>query len=992
MATNIWTGAAGDNNWNTAGNWSLGVVPAAGEDIQIGPGVTATIQNGATASLDGNIDNQGTIALGSAGGAGATLTIGGGADSTVTLAGGGVFLLNTPNDIISNVSATGTAYTGITLDNQETIEGAGAILSFPVISSTGIEEMGLSLLNDTTGIIDATGANGLSISDMSVTNTGLLEASGAGGLQLGDVTVTNTGVIEALNGSQVDLELGADIAGGTLTTVGTGVIQSNASPANLTTYTLIPTLDGSASPVTITAGSTVQVDDGDALMILGSIVNQGEIALDASASATGLIVDGTVTLSGPGSVILSDNAGNGIYSDASGSVLDNQQTISGAGSIFTQPLSNGTLSLINDTMGIIDATGVNGLSISTNVTNKGLLEASGAGGLQLTNLTVANSGVIEALNGSHVDLNVGTDIVGGSLTTEGTGVIAVKAPEVTLDGSSAPVTITTGSTVEVGDGATSTFLGSIVNDGTLALNSTGDLSTIDLNGPVTLSGSGSLVLSNNANNQINSDSDSTVFDNQETISGAGLISVDRMTNDTTGIIDANDSAPLTISGLLGLINNGILEASNGGTLVVPGGTSGSGQLLIQANSEINLGGFISNNLISIVNGLTINFGLITTETVSFNGADGTLKLDGYDPFSFSGQGAITLPTIISGFAVGDTLDIMNTATSTFATPTADGPNTTLTVSLDASAGAFDLAYTLAGNYTADTFTVTQAGADALITLNDPNAPVLGGAGNTAVYTPGGGAEPVDAGLTITDSNSASLTGATIAFNSSFLAGDQLNFVNQNGITGNYNAATGKLTLSGSASLAAYQAALDSVTYSSTSANPTRYGADPARTVIWTVNSGADTSTPATSTISFASSGASAKTSSIAASLAALAADGVSTTTLTVAVDDSSGDPIAGQAVTLSSTDPGDIFGAPSGVTNAAGVFTTTLASTQAAVDTITATEGALQETTSVTFESNTPTNVFWTDGSDNWTTASDWSGGATPGVADNVTGAGRRSS
>jgi len=78
MATNIWTGAAGDNNWNTAGNWSLGVVPAAGEDIQIGPGVTATIQNGATASLDGNIDNQGTIARGSAGGAGATLTIGGG--------------------------------------------------------------------------------------------------------------------------------------------------------------------------------------------------------------------------------------------------------------------------------------------------------------------------------------------------------------------------------------------------------------------------------------------------------------------------------------------------------------------------------------------------------------------------------------------------------------------------------------------------------------------------------------------------------------------------------------------------------------------------------------------------------------------------------------------------------------------------------------------------------------------------------------------------
>ena len=40
--------------------------------------------------------------------------------------------------------------------------------------------------------------------------------------------------------------------------------------------------------------------------------------------------------------------------------------------------------------------------------------------------------------------------------------------------------------------------------------------------------------------------------------------------------------------------------------------------------------------------------------------------------------------------------------------------------------------------------------------------------------------------------------------------------------------TGVLTLSGIASLAAYQAALDSVTFSSTSLNPTSYGADPAR--------------------------------------------------------------------------------------------------------------------------------------------------------------------
>jgi hypothetical protein len=48
----------------------------------------------------------------------------------------------------------------------------------------------------------------------------------------------------------------------------------------------------------------------------------------------------------------------------------------------------------------------------------------------------------------------------------------------------------------------------------------------------------------------------------------------------------------------------------------------------------------------------------------------------------------------------------------------------------------------------------------------------------------------------------------------FVSGqDPLGFANQNGIAGSYNAVTGVLTLTGQASLAQYQAALQSVTYS-----------------------------------------------------------------------------------------------------------------------------------------------------------------------------------
>ena len=49
---------------------------------------------------------------------------------------------------------------------------------------------------------------------------------------------------------------------------------------------------------------------------------------------------------------------------------------------------------------------------------------------------------------------------------------------------------------------------------------------------------------------------------------------------------------------------------------------------------------------------------------------------------------------------------------------------------------------------------------------------------------------------------------------------------QNGITGTYNATTGILTLTGVASVDAYQTALESVTYRDSSSNP--LAADPHR--------------------------------------------------------------------------------------------------------------------------------------------------------------------
>ena len=69
--------------------------------------------------------------------------------------------------------------------------------------------------------------------------------------------------------------------------------------------------------------------------------------------------------------------------------------------------------------------------------------------------------------------------------------------------------------------------------------------------------------------------------------------------------------------------------------------------------------------------------------------------------------------------------------------------------------------------------------------------------------------------------------------------DVLGFTNQNGITGSFNAATGTLTLTGTATVANYQTALRSVTYVNTSDNPSGL----ARTVTIITNDGAANSVP-----------------------------------------------------------------------------------------------------------------------------------------------------
>ena len=115
------------------------------------------------------------------------------------------------------------------------------------------------------------------------------------------------------------------------------------------------------------------------------------------------------------------------------------------------------------------------------------------------------------------------------------------------------------------------------------------------------------------------------------------------------------------------------------------------------------------------------------------------------------------------------------------------------------------------------------------------APVLANIESTPLaYAAGAPAEPVTATLTVSSADATTLAGATVSITSGLVAsGDVLGFTNQNGITGSYNASTGVLTLSGTASLANYQAALRSVTYRDSNAAAT----SGTRTISFQVNDG-----------------------------------------------------------------------------------------------------------------------------------------------------------
>ncbi len=457
---------------------------------------------------------------------------------STTLAGTGTLTLsNRINNLIQG---------GGTLTNQETIQGSGQI-------GNG----NLTLVNN--GTIDANQSTELVINpNGGTTNTKTMEATAGGTMEFRGDAITNTGVGTILasgTGSVVDLN-GVTVNGGTLTTTAGGLMQAYGNAV----------LNG----VTISSGSAVHVLDNSAVQLnTGTITNNGTINIDSAGNTTQLLIlGGAVTLTGGGHVVLSDHQQNYIQDTTNGTTLTNvNNTISGSGQI-----GNGNMSLINDAGGIVNAVSAVGNSLVINpgsavgagTTNLGLMEASSGGTLVLDNLVTNTGGTIEALAGGVVNLN-GTDLIGGTLTSVGTGFIQGLSNAI-LDGTSGhAVTLTSGSNLFIPDNNNISGTGTLTNNGTITINSGGDNTflTVASGNTLTLTGTGTLQLSNHFQNFIQGGG---TLVNQETIQGSGQIGNGNLTLVNSHTIDANQSAELLINPNGGTTNTGTMEATAGGTL------------------------------------------------------------------------------------------------------------------------------------------------------------------------------------------------------------------------------------------------------------------------------------------------------------------------------------------------------------------------------------------------------------------------------------------
>lgn len=189
----------------------------------------------------------------------------------------------------------------------------------------------------------------------------------------------------------------------------------------------------------------------------------------------------------------------------------------------------------------------------------------------------------------------------------------------------------------------------------------------------------------------------------------------------------------------------------------------------------------------------------------------------------------------------------NTNAALFSVAPAISPTGTLTFTpADDANGTAMITLVLQDNGGTDNGGVdTSTPRNFTITVDAVNDEPIVTAAGVRSFTEQAPATLVDPAIAVTDIDDTTLTGATVQITGNYVNGeDALSFVNTPAITGVFDAASGLLTLTGTDTIASYQAALRAVRYQNLSGTPNTS----TRLVTWIVTDGAASSAAGLSTI------------------------------------------------------------------------------------------------------------------------------------------------
>jgi hypothetical protein len=472
------------------------------------------LESGASVTTTGAlaVNGGGTLGVDAYDNGGSTLTIGGALTNSGSTQVGNYYMVSP-----SNVKVTGTlTNTGTVQVNGGNTAGANALLDITGAAPatfTGIYQVnaaaGSAAIEWGSGAITsigngASGAGEVTLSgtsaymEIGATNTNsalktLATIASNGQLQLeSGASVTDTAALTVNSGGI----LGVDAFDGGGSILRMGGALTNSGSMQIGNYYMT-----SSSTVEVAKGftntSTVAIDAAGAnastanavLEVTGpTLVNSGAINLNGSLGDAELEINGNVTLSGAGSLNLSNIATNVITGAASTDTLTNSSTIQGSGTFENIGIVNTGTITANQSTPIVF------LPSSAGLNNQGTLSVLTGDTMQIG---TASGGALTNFSGTT--LTGGTYSVGGTLQFGASGAsIVTDAANISLTGAGAQMinfgntslltnlaTITSAGSLTLGTSwGTFTTTGNFTNDGTLAVGS-GDKFIVDLSDSLT---------------------------------------------------------------------------------------------------------------------------------------------------------------------------------------------------------------------------------------------------------------------------------------------------------------------------------------------------------------------------------------------------------------------------------------------------------------------------------------------------------------------------